>query len=112
MQLGQGSAITAVLQALLLRHFTYVRTGWCDTSHLGNVSMTLAADGAGGAIEGGGNAAHAVVLQQQAGHGPAVFGLALIVAPGCRLHLLSLLSLQVLHFSFEFALSEIPDFFT
>jgi hypothetical protein len=66
--------------------------------------MTLPADGAGRAVEHGGNVAQAVVLLQQAGHGHAVFGLELLVAAGRGGHLLTLQGLQVLHFTFESAL--------
>jgi hypothetical protein len=65
--------------------------------------MTLPADGAGRAVEHGGNVAQAVVLLQQAGHGHAVFGLELLVAAGRGGHLLTLQGLQVLHFTFESA---------
>jgi len=52
---------------------------------------------------GGSDVAQAAVLLQQAGHGYSVFGLELLVAAGCRLHLLTLRGLQVLHFTFESA---------
>ena len=76
-----------------------------NTNRFGDVAMALAADGAGRAVEHSGDIAHAVVLLQQAGHGHAVFGLELLIAPGCRLHLLTLRGLQVLHFTFESAVS-------
>jgi hypothetical protein len=63
----------------------------------------VVADGAGCALEQDGNVAQAVVLMEQAGHGHAIFGLKLLVAAGCLLHLLTLQSLQVLHFTFESA---------
>jgi hypothetical protein len=65
----------------------------------------LSADGAGRSVEYLGDGAQTVVLLEQAGHGHAVFGLELLVAAGCRLHLLTLRCLQVLHFTFESALS-------
>jgi hypothetical protein len=105
MQLGQGSASTAALLALMLGGGTCVRTGRGNTSYLDNVSMPLPADGAGLALEHSGNVAQAVVLLRQTGHGYAVFRLALLVATVCRLFLLPLRDLQILHFTFEFATS-------
>jgi hypothetical protein len=52
-----------------------------------------------------------VVLLEQAGHGHAVFGLALVVAAGCEEHLLTLCGLQVLHFTFESTLCICSFFF-
>lgn len=109
MQFGKGSARTEALLALALGRCTCVRTGRRNTSYLANVSMMLATDGTGRAIEHGGNVAQAVVLLQQAGHGHTVFGLELLVAPGCCLHLLNLRGLQVLHFTFQSAVSFIAN---
>lgn len=74
-------ALASSLCLVISRPWSYV-TLWRNTSHLGNVSTPLTADGARLAVEHGSNVAQTVVLLEQAGHGHAFFGLELLVVPG------------------------------